>query len=107
MLQEIELETNLSRSIVGALWLHKYIFERRFRFREILHPTRATFETISSSTVVEPFVDLWTPSALVFMIAYSSSTADSVAIQTSRVHWPNCALVRRRLSKQGAPKSPK
>ena len=67
VLQEIELETNLSRSIVGALWRHKYIFERRFRFREILHPTRATFET---STVVEPFVDLWIPSALAFMIAW-------------------------------------
>ena len=29
--------------------------------------THVTFETASSSTVVEPFIDLWTPNELVFI----------------------------------------
>ena len=56
--------TNFSRSVAGTLWHHKYFFEGRFLFREILHQTRATFETTSFSTVAEPFIDLWTPNAL-------------------------------------------
>ena len=46
------------------------LFEGRFQFRDFLQETRATFETTSFSTVAEPFIDLWTPNALVFTIAW-------------------------------------
>ena len=72
---------------VHALWRHKYFLKGALKlFREISHPTRATFETNSSSTVAEPSIDLWTPNVLVFMkprISYSSSTVVSVAILSS------------------------
>ena len=46
-------ETNFSRSIASALWLHKIIFEGRFLDREILQRTRPIFETTSYSNVVK------------------------------------------------------
>ena len=61
-------ETNFSHSITGTLW-HQILFEGHFLFRGILHTTRVTFETTSSLTVVEPFIDLRTPNVLVFTIA--------------------------------------
>ena len=61
--------TNFLCSIKGTLW-RQIFFEGCCLFRVISHPTYATFETTSFSTVAEPFIDLWTPNALVFMIAW-------------------------------------
>ena len=49
-------ETNfltLSQAPFGDI----FFFEGRILLREILHPTVATFETTSFSTVAEPFID--------------------------------------------------
>ena len=60
-------------------------------FREILH--LSTFETTSSSTVVEPFIDVWTPNALVFTIAWPYHIKCQCVLQTLRCmggcqcHW--------------------
>ena len=61
------------------------IFEGRFLFREILRPTRVTFET---TTVPEPFIDLWTPNALVFAIAWYN-VLQFVCCQCSHTNFTN------------------
>ena len=60
-------ETNFSHSITGTFW-RQLFFEGHVLLREISHLTLATFETTTSSTVAEPFIDFWTPNVLVFTI---------------------------------------
>ena len=77
-------------------------FEGHVLLRDILHLTLATFETTNSSTVAEPFIDFWTPNALLFMIVWYNILQFDCRL-CSHTNFmsslESCALIWKRLSK--------